>query len=141
MNEFCRRGSGGHKNGERATVRQSEAKVTGVARRVAIAAGLLVLGGCHEGGLPDRNLPLQEARHREYGYPVYQPVADNPQVAAAGRHWMRTVPVETIPARLLSPVATTNGVNLYAVEGHRAPYSRLYAPVGEDRWVPYVPVN
>jgi hypothetical protein len=122
-------------------VRQSEPKGRGVRSAVALAAGLLVAGGCHEGGLPDRNLPLQEARHREYGYPVYQPVADNPQVAAAGRHWMRTVPVETIPARLLSPVATADGVSLYAVQGHRAPYSRLYAQVGEDRWVPYVPVN
>jgi hypothetical protein len=110
-------------------------------RAAGIAACALVLGACHEGGLPDRNLPLQEARHREYGYPVYQPVANNPQIALAGRHWMRSLPVETIPQRMMEAAGTTEGVSLYAVRGQRAPYSRLYEQVGADRWVPYLPVN
>jgi hypothetical protein len=111
--------------------------------RLWLAAGLCVLGlsACHEGGLPDRNIPLQEARHRQYGYPVYQPVANNPAVALAGRHWMRSLPVETIPADLLVAVGTAGGVRLYAVRGARAPYSRLYSPVGDDRWAPYLRLN
>lgn len=107
---------------------------------LAVAA-TLVLGACHEGGLPDRNLPLQEARHREWSYPAYQPAANNPPVAMAGRNWLRSLPVETIPARMLQPVGTTDGVSLYAVRGHRAPYGRLYAQVGENRWAPYLPLN
>jgi hypothetical protein len=32
-------------------------------------------------------------------------------------------------------------VQLYAVRGARAPYNRLYAPVGQDRWAPFLPLN
>ncbi|CAN5806140.1 hypothetical protein BH23GEM9_BH23GEM9_25080 [soil metagenome] len=115
----------------------------GAAVRLWAAAAVCALGlsACHEGGLPDRNLPLQEARHRQYGYPVYQPVANNPAVAMGGRHWMRSLPVETIPARLLMPVGSAEGTTLYTVRGARTPYSRLYTPVGEDRWAPYLRLN
>jgi hypothetical protein len=114
----------------------------GAAKGVWVAAACVVVtSACHEGGLPDRNLPLQEARHREYGYVVYQPVANNPQLALAGRHWMRSLPVETIPQSLMVPVGSAEGVALHAVRGRGAPYSRLYEQVGPDRWVPYLRVN
>lgn len=99
------------------------------------------LTACRDNGLRDRNLPLEEARHREFGYPVYQPATNNPALAMGGRHWIRALPIETVPAHLLSPVGNADGTPLYALRGASAPYSRLYAPVSEGRWLPYVRLN
>jgi hypothetical protein len=101
----------------------------------------LALPGCKDSGLPDRNLPLDQARHREFGYPGYQPTADNAPVAVAGRHWIRSLPVETIPMRLLVPVGNADGTLVYALRGARPPYSRLYTPIGDDRWAPLLRLN
>jgi hypothetical protein len=125
-----------------ATVRQSEdgmKRGTGAPRLVAIAlAAVIGVAGCKDSGLPDRNLPVEEARQREYRYPAYQPAADPAPVAAAGRLWIRSLPVETIPTHLLVPVADAEAVQLYALRGARAPYGRLYAPVGDGTWTPYL---
>jgi hypothetical protein len=112
--------------------------VRGVVVVLAMAAGLTA---CRDSGLPDRNLPLQEARHRQYTYPAYQPLANNAPVAAAGRHWLRSSAVETIPAGVLVPVAAVDGTQLYAVRNARTPHDRLYARLGEDRWAPYLRIN
>jgi hypothetical protein len=96
---------------------------------------------CKDSGLPDRNLPFEEARNRQYGYPVYQPLAGNVPVAAAGRHWLRSAEVMTIPGGIMEPVAAAEGTQLYTVRGTRAPYDRLYAPLGQDRWAPYLRLN
>jgi hypothetical protein len=131
--------------GESVTVRQSEdvmRAVRGNARLAMLAvACAATLAGCKDSGLPDRVVPLQEARHRQYGYAVYQPLANNAPVAAAGRHWARSAAVEEIPAGVLIPVASADGTQLYAVRGAQAPYSRLYAPVGPNRWAPYPRLN
>ncbi|HSJ24607.1 MAG TPA: hypothetical protein VK929_08070 [Longimicrobiales bacterium] len=113
----------------------------GVRTGLLALASVAVLTGCRDSGLPDRNLPLEEARHRQFSYPAYQPVADNAPVAAAGRHWLRSSAVETIPSAMLEPVQATGGTQLYAVRGSRAPYARLYAPVGPDRWAPMLRLN
>jgi hypothetical protein len=114
----------------------------GAVRTWLLAVGCVVgLTACHEGGLPDRNLPLQEARHREFRYPAYQPVANNPAVAMAGRHWIRSLPIETIPDQMLVPVGAAEGTQLFALRGAREPYSRLYTPVGEGRWAPFLRLN
>jgi hypothetical protein len=134
-----------HYNGESQTVRQSEERMKGVqgGRRLLLLAIAAVLGlsACRDSGLPDRNIPLPEARHRQYSFVAYQPAANNPPVAMAGRHWIRSLPVETIPAARLVPVGSAEGTQLYALRGARAPYSRLYAPVGQDRWAPYLRLN
>jgi hypothetical protein len=126
-------------------VRQSEVRLQGgrgAARRVILAAACVAgLAACRDSGLPDRNLPLPEARHRQYSFVAYQPTANNPPIALAGRHWLRSLPVETIPAARLVPVGVAEGTQLYALRGARAPYSRLYAPVGEDRCAPYLRLN
>jgi hypothetical protein len=137
--------SGGQNNGDTQTVRQSEDDM----ERRAAAPKLVVLvlscivgaAGCRDNGLADRNLPLEEAQHREYGYAVYQSAANNPALAMGGRHWVRSLPVETVPARMLAPVGNAEGTPLYALRGQSAPYSRLYAPVSEDRWLPHVRLN
>jgi hypothetical protein len=115
-------------------------------RRTALRLGVVALCGaalaaCRDSGLPGKNLPRQEARHREFRYPAYQPTADNAPIALAGRHWIGALPVESIPDRLLVPVGSAGGQTLYAPRGRQAPYSRLYARVGDGRWRPFVRLN
>jgi hypothetical protein len=102
---------------------------------------MVVLSGCRDVGLPDRNLPLEEAQQREYGYQVYEASASRPAVAMGGRHWIQSTPAETVPARLLVPVGTSGGTTLYALRGEEAPYSRLYSPAADGRWAPYLRLN
>lgn len=104
-------------------------------------ACVAVLTACKDSGLPDRNLPFQEARNRQFAYPAYQPLANAAPVAAAGRHWLPSAAVEQIPSNVLVPVATVDGRQLYAVRGAQAPFSRLYAPAGPGRWTPYLRLN
>ena len=105
---------------------------------IACAAGL---SACRDNGLADRNLPLEEAQNREYGYQVYEPSASTPPLAMGGRHWIRSQTMETIAPHVLVPVGTAGGTQLYARRGEEAPYSRLYAQVSEDRWAPYLRLN
>ena len=105
---------------------------------IACAAGL---SACRDNGLPDRNLPLQEAQHREYGYPVYQSSSETPAIAMGGRHWMRSHAVETIAPHVLVPVGAAEGTQLFARRGEQAPYSRLYAQLAPDRWALYLRLN
>lgn len=104
-------------------------------------AGVAGLAGCRDNGLPDRNLPLQEARHRTYGYPVYENTADHRQIVLAGRHWMPSLPIERIPDRLLVPVGGDAQTQLFAVRGSAQPYSRLYARAGAGQWQPFLRLN
>jgi hypothetical protein len=137
--------SGGQNNGDRKTVRQSEVvmKRSGAAMRTALTAVLCIAGlsACRDNGLRDRNLPFDEARDREFRYSVYQPIANNHAVAMGGRHWIRALPVETIPSRLLVQVGNAEGTLLFARRGEEAPYGRLYSPVSNNRWLPYVRLN
>lgn len=105
---------------------------------IACAAGL---SACRDNGLADRNLPLDQAQNREYGYPVYETSEDTPTLAMGGHHWVRSQAEETIAAHVLVPVGTTDGTQLFARRGEEAPYSRLYAQISEDRWAPYLRLN
>lgn len=108
---------------------------------VLAMTSILGLTACRDSGLPDRNLPLQEARHRQYSFVAYEPTANNPPIAFAGRHWIRSLPVESIPAARLEAVGSVDGAQLFALRGARTPYSRLYTPVGDDQWAPYLRLN
>jgi len=103
---------------------------------VALAALLAAVPfGCRDNGLPDRNLPLDQAASRTYNYPAYQPYAGEVEVWQLGGHrWQAGAHVETIEARLLQSVANANGTALYALVWDREPHDRLYSPVGENRW-------
>jgi hypothetical protein len=102
---------------------------------LAVAASM-VLGGCRDSGLPDRNLPRAEAEQRTYGYPAYQPFA--PALTEVwdldGRRWQLSAHVETIDAARLRSVANANGTAMYALSWDEQPLDRLYTPVGENRW-------
>jgi hypothetical protein len=118
-------------------------KGAGAAGRIGVImlASVLGLSACRDNGLPDRNLPLDDARNRQYSYPGYQPAAESAPVAVAGRAYIGGAPSVRIPARLLTPVGDAQGTMLYAVSGAKAPYARLYASVGNDEWRPYLRLN
>jgi hypothetical protein len=112
--------------------------------RACVTTALCVVGlaGCRDNGLPDKNLPVEEARHRYIQpYLSYQAMAATTPVAIGGREWMPSLPVETIPARMLQPVGSAEGTTLFALRGDEAPYSSLYASEGGDRWRPYLRIN
>jgi hypothetical protein len=116
------------------------------ARRAALGLAVVAwfgtsLAACRDSGLPGTNTPRQQARQREFRYPAYQRSAENTPIAVAGQYWMAGPPIESIPDRLLSPVGAAGAQTLYALRGRQTPYSRLYAPAGEGRWRPYVPLN
>jgi hypothetical protein len=115
----------------------------GAAHRVwfVAVAFTVVLSGCRDVGLLDRNLPLAEAQQREFGYQVYESSSSRSAVAMGGRHWIQSTAAETVPARLLVPVGTAGGTTLYAMRGEQAPYSRLYSPAADGRWAPYLRLN
>jgi hypothetical protein len=103
---------------------------------LAAALGATLLAGCRDNGLPDRNLPLDQAASRTYNYPAYQPYAGEVEVwELGGRRWQAGAQVETIEARLLQAVANANGTAVYALVWDREPHDRLYTPVGENRWL------
>lgn len=115
---------------------------SGMAARLLTALLCVVgLSACRDNGLPDRNLPLDEARNREYGYPVYERATNAAPIAFGGRHWIRTMPVEEVPSRLLVQVGNAEGTLLFARRGEDAPHSRLYSPAGNNRWIAYVRLN
>ncbi|MBR9989950.1 MAG: hypothetical protein KFH98_09355 [Gemmatimonadetes bacterium] len=118
-------------------------KSRGAALRVWLVA-LACAGGlsaCRDNGLPDRNLPLDQAQNREGTYPVYEPATQSPALTMGGRHWISSQREETIPAHVLVAVGTSGGTQLFARRGEEAPYSTLYAQVSETRWTPYLRLN
>jgi hypothetical protein len=116
-------------------------RVRGAVRGAALLLAVVTLAGCRDSGLPDRNLPVEEARTREFGYSVYQAAPEARPVAAAGRHWIRSAPEERIRPQLMTPVAADGDVQLYAPRHARPPYDRLYSPAGADLWTPWLRLN
>jgi hypothetical protein len=99
------------------------------------------------------NEPVDQARIGS-PYPVYQAAAPLTEpgrfIAADGRRWVAydaPSPVYgadhgvEIDARLLQPLGTVDGVQLHVRANERAPYTRLYAPLGPGRWREYRPVT
>lgn len=113
-------------------------------RFAGVGATFLLLSlaaGCKDSGLPGKNLPLAAAaRNQTWGYPTYEPsparvVGGERIVTASDRKWLVMEPTERIPADRLREVATVGGTGIYALSWDVAPYDRLYAPEGGDRWL------
>lgn len=112
-------------------------------RRAAQAGGLalLLLAGCKDSGLPHRNTPADQARTLGWRYTLYEQADPLSDRAAAifntgGERWITSGAQETIPATLLRPVATTQGIPLYALVWDQPPYTRLYVAGQSGRWRP-----
>ena len=107
------------------------------ARACVVAVACVVgLTACRDNGLPDRNLPRDAARHRSYGYSVYEPAQNAALISAGGHNWLGGVPAQTIPSRMLVAVSGATGAQVYALRGEQAPYGVLYMPAGENQWLP-----
>lgn len=97
---------------------------------------LILVAGCRDSGLPHRNTPADQARLQAWRYPVYE-VATPLTDAAAGvytlgeQRFIATAAVEHVPERLLRPVGTAQGRQLFALSWDRSPFDRLYM-VGPD---------
>jgi hypothetical protein len=111
----------------------------GMGGAVRIGAAMLVAAAftaCRDSGLPDRNLPLEEARTRPFRYSTYDAAGDLPAVTVGERQWLAAGAPMHIPDRLLTPLA---GGSVYALATDAEPYTRLFvrSPSG---FVPLAPV-
>ncbi|MEO5511528.1 MAG: hypothetical protein ABIV28_06310 [Longimicrobiales bacterium] len=96
---------------------------------------VLALGGCKDSGLPGKNRPLNEAMQSEWRYPAYEQVAGADSVMSlAGHRWQITGEKQTIPSRLLAPVATVNGAEIFSLKSDVAPYDRLYSATTDGKY-------
>ena len=114
---------------------------------------LLGLTACQDVGLPDRNLPLEDAKHRAPAALVAavhgtgtdslmareateQPVAREGElgaerkrpVAIAGRAYIVSGRAHEVPRDMLRPVGSYQGRPLYALSWDQQPFDRLYTP-------------
>ncbi len=108
------------------------AKVYGV-KLAWVAALVVVAAGCRDSGLPDRNLPLEEAEQRALLYPVYEPAAAT-ALQYDGSDWVVAGRPLQIPASLLVPVSAEGG-EAWALATDAPPRDRLYVRAA-DGWTP-----
>ncbi len=109
-------------------------------RPAGAVALLAVIGAtaCVDSGLPGKNLPLEQARHREWSYPLYQeavqpsglpdlvPFDDGLwALRAAPLHELGLETALTRNPELLRPVSTGSAA-LSAFAWDEAPYDRLF---------------
>lgn len=126
---------------------------------VAAAAAVLVMAGCRDSGLPDRNLALEDAEHRapdalvQAVYPQYG--AASGQSAAASHEAMasrqitlgeQTFQASGRPVHLggttLTPVGTgAMGGTFSAAIWDEPPYDRLYLAHPGGTYLEYLPVH
>ena len=110
-------------------------------RGVALLAVLAAVG-CKDSGLRDRNLPLEEARHRVWSYPLYDVVVapglpllvnvDETVWALQARPAFYTLASATIPQTMTTRTASGIAV-LQTLAWDEAPFDRFYVttPTGE----------
>ena len=134
---------------------------------LATTAAIVGLAGCKDSGLPDRNLPFDEAAHRAPDslvmavHPETRPGAEAhaaggmPQDEAhAGETSMATRPIaigdqtfvasgqpSSMDAGGLSQVGNVGGMGFFAATGDEAPYDRLYMAHGDAGYITYMPVH
>lgn len=112
------------------------------ARLMAAAACVLAISACKDVGLKDRNLPLGEARDRQFRYSAYDAMPDNLPVSVNGQHWLGSSEIVRITPSLLIPIGEDGlGTMLYAVKAGNAPYDRVFASAGGNQWRPFLRVN
>ncbi len=114
----------------------SEAGTVRMARTAAILGSLALLAACVDSGLPDKNLPLDQATIRPFRYQVYDASRDVAPVRAMDRDWRPAGPATSIPESLLTRVATDNNRDVFALATETAPYSRLYVKADGGGFVP-----
>ncbi|HEX6590247.1 MAG TPA: hypothetical protein VF039_14670 [Longimicrobiales bacterium] len=125
---------------------------------------VVAVAGCKDSGLPDRNLPIDEAAHRAPDALV-QAVHPETRAGAEGAAAMPTdeahagaatqsraitigeqtflpagMPMDVDPA-LLTQVGAGGGMSFHAVRGDEAPYDRVFMTHPGGRYITYMPVH
>ena len=124
---------------------------------LATSTAILALAGCKDSGLPDRNLPLEEAEHRAPDalvQAVHPETRPDDGADAHGAMSMATRPITvgeqtfiasgtpvTMDAAGLSQVGSVGGMSFMAAPGDEAPYDRLYMAHGDQGVVVYEPLH
>lgn len=107
---------------------------------VVTSVTALTLVGCVDSGLPDRNLPLEEAEHREFRYEVYQPrTAAESLLHHEDSDWAVAGGPEHIPASQLVSAGMAGVQEVFALATDAAPIDRLYLETVRG-WIPFVKV-
>jgi hypothetical protein len=105
------------------------------------ALGFALAAGCVDSGLPDRNLPLEEAEHRPFRYQVYDV---RPEAEAIVHHddsdWAVAGAAERIPASALVPAGAGGSQALFSLASDAAPFDRLYME-SEGGWIPLARIH
>ncbi len=107
--------------------------VRGMKRTCVAAAIVLTAAGCRDSGLPDRNLPLEEAEQRALHYSLYE-AAPAGAIVHDGAEWVVAGLPMKISAGLLVPIDVEGG-EAFALATDAAPHDRLYVRSGEG-WIP-----
>jgi hypothetical protein len=129
-----------------------EKQMNGLVRCVALGVSVLAVTGCKPS--EGRNEPREVAGGRAMPYQVYEATPalteQGRYIEVDGRRWIAyDAPSRlyganhgaAIPQRLLRPVGSGPGVQLYVLESDQPPYARLYSPLGTDRWREYRPAS
>jgi hypothetical protein len=113
---------------------------SGRVKLVAAAIAVLAAAGCKDSGLPDRNLPLEEARHRQWSYPLYDMVVapglpllvnvDETMWALQAAPAFYSLGAPSVPEHMLRAATAGGPVALRALSWDDAPFDRLYAGAG-----------
>jgi len=98
-----------------------------------VACSILALAGCRDSGLPDRNLPLDQAEQRALPYSLHEP-APAGGIRYDGAEWVVAGRPMQISASLLVPVEVEGG-EAWALATDAPPRDRLYVNSG-DAWTP-----
>ena len=102
---------------------------------------LVAVSGCVDSGLPDRNLPLDEAESRQFRYNVYDSRAEAETIFQhEDADWAVAGTAERIPASHLVSAGTAGAHALFVLATDQAPYDRLYIET-ERGWMPYARVG
>ena len=97
------------------------------------AVAALAAAGCRDSGLPDRNLPLDQAEQRALPYSLHEP-APAGGIRYDGAEWVVAGRPMQISASLLVPVEVEGG-EAWALATDAPPRDRLYVKSG-DAWTP-----
>lgn len=121
-----------------------------VVRAVFLSMIVMSTGACVDSGLPGKNLPLEEARHKQPRYPMYseapEMATDFASIQLADNTWLiRPIAPQSLGLQmayaksntLMRPDANMNGVGFYTLTWDSAPYDRVFASVDGRNFAVY----
>ena len=124
---------------------------------LATTAAIVGLAACKDSGLPDRNLPFDEAAHRapdalvQAVHPETRPDAGTDAhggmstatrpIAIGEQTFVAAGQPSNMDAAALTRVGGVGGMSFFAATGDDAPYDRLYMAHGDQGYITYMPLH